>query len=154
MDIFGALALATEPPLKSVIEGAPYSDNVALLTPIVWRQILGVSFFNVVIIVLVMFFGRIASGLPEYQRHTSTLVSMPSDFDLRKKAFTLTIEDNLFIESQSKEKHFTYIFNIFVFLQLFNMINCRKIGKRDFNVFEALFHNWYFIILFCLIGGV
>lgn len=50
--------------------------------------------------------------------------------------------------------HLTYIFNIFVFLQLFNMINCRKIGKRDFNVFESMFHNWYFLFFFFLIGGV
>lgn len=34
------------------------------------------------------------------------------------------------------------------------MINCRKIGKRDFNVFEAMFHNWYFILFFLIIGGV
>jgi len=41
-----------------------------------------------------------------------------------------------------------------VFLQLFNMINCRKIGRRDFNVFESFFHNWYFIGLFTLIAVV
>jgi hypothetical protein len=34
------------------------------------------------------------------------------------------------------------------------MINCRKIGKKDFNVFESMFHNWYFLFLFFLIGGV
>lgn len=153
MDIFAALALATEPPLKSVIEGAPYTDNVALLSPTVWRQILGVAFFNVFILVIVMFFGRIAAGLPEYDRSTSTLVSMPEGFGDRKVS-AYTSEDLLFIQSQSKARHFTYIFNIFVFLQLFNMINCRKIGKRDFNVFESMFHNWYFLFLFCLIGGV
>ena len=41
-----------------------------------------------------------------------------------------------------------------MFLQLFNMINCRKIGRRDFNVFESFFHNWYFIGLFTLIAVV
>ena len=34
------------------------------------------------------------------------------------------------------------------------MINCRKIGRRDFNVFESFFHNWYFIGLFTLIAVV
>lgn len=47
-----------------------------------------------------------------------------------------------------KRKHLTYIFNTFVFLQIFNEINCRKVGKRDFNVFEKILtHNWYFNIV-------
>lgn len=32
-------------------------------------------------------------------------------------------------------------------LQLFNEINCRKVGRRDFNVFEAFFHNAYFLLV-------
>lgn len=50
-------------------------------------------------------------------------------------------------DSQEKLLHFTYIFNTFVFLQLFNFINCRKIGMRDFNVFESITHNFYFIVI-------
>jgi hypothetical protein len=37
---------------------------------------------------------------------------------------------------------------------MLNMINCRKIGKRDFNVFESFFHNSYFLIIFLGIFGV
>lgn len=32
------------------------------------------------------------------------------------------------------------------------MINCRKVGRNDFNVFESFMHNWYFIIFFFLIA--
>jgi len=39
------------------------------------------------------------------------------------------------------------MFHIFVFLQLFNLINCRKDGATDYNVFGKFFHNWYFIII-------
>lgn len=47
----------------------------------------------------------------------------------------------------------TKIFNTFVFLQLFNQINCRKVGRQDFNVFEEFFHNKYFIgVLFGTAG--
>lgn len=79
MDIFAALALSTEPPLKSVINGHAFTENVSLLSATVWRQILGVSFYNIVIISLVMFFGRIAAGLPDFDRTTSTLISEPSN---------------------------------------------------------------------------
>jgi len=51
------------------------------------------------------------------------------------------------LDGQNKLKHFTYIFNVFVFLQIFNEINCRKIGIHDFNVFDKFFHNFYFLAI-------
>jgi len=40
--------------------------------------------------------------------------------------------------------HYTIIFNSFVWMQLFNEINCRNL-KGEFNVFRGLFRN----LLFC-----
>lgn len=40
------------------------------------------------------------------------------------------------------------MFHTFVFLQIFNYINCRKVGGRDFNVFEEFGHNFYFLGIF------
>lgn len=37
---------------------------------------------------------------------------------------------------------------------MFNMINCRKIGSRDFNVFESFMHNTYFLFFFFLTGAI
>lgn len=55
-----------------------------------------------------------------------------------------------------KLKLFTYVFNVFVFMQVFNYINCRKIGQSELNVFEKMFSkiNKYFwiIIAFVSIG--
>jgi hypothetical protein len=45
----------------------------------------------------------------------------------------------------AKLTHCTYLFHIFVFLQLFNLINCRKDGAKDYNVFAKFWHNWYFL---------
>lgn len=33
-------------------------------------------------------------------------------------------------------------------MQLFNLINCRKVGTTDTNVFERFLHNWIFIVVF------
>jgi hypothetical protein len=43
---------------------------------------------------------------------------------------------------------FTFVFCIFIFSHLFNLINCRKIGAADTNVFENFFHNWIFLAIF------
>lgn len=30
-------------------------------------------------------------------------------------------------------------------MQVFNQVNCRKIGRKDFKVFEKIFHNYFFL---------
>jgi len=55
--------------------------------------------------------------------------------------------------SLDKRRLFTYIFNTFVFLQLFNEINCRKVGAKEFNVFSAPFHNAYFLAVLAATAG-
>lgn len=49
MDTFAAIALSTEPPVNSVCEGLPFKGNAAVLSASVWRQILGISVWNVII---------------------------------------------------------------------------------------------------------
>lgn len=88
-------------------------------------------------------FGPLLGGLlaeegdPPYDRSISKSYHLPSDPTAR--------EQELYDVSMAKRRHLTYIFNTFVFLQIFNEVNCRKVGRRDFHVFEALHHNWYFI---------
>lgn len=46
--------------------------------------------------------------------------------------------------------HYTIVFQVFVFLQIFNLINARKIGDDEMNVFKGFFDNKMFIIVFVL----
>jgi len=46
--------------------------------------------------------------------------------------------------------HYTIVFNVFMFMQIFNMFNARKLLKTDLNIFANFFNNWAFI--FILIG--
>ena len=45
----------------------------------------------------------------------------------------------------NKRIHYTIIFNTFVWMQLFNEINCRMVGAKQFNVFHNIHRNWIFI---------
>ena len=132
MDTFAALSLSTEPPLPQVIKGEPYTDKMSILTLTVRAQIYLVSLWNIIVMMLVMFTGASLDNL-NYVSSDDPSSDTPGGHALRK--------------------HFTIIYNTFVFLQMFNMINCRKIARRDFNVFEAFFHNGYFLILFVFIAG-
>lgn len=44
------------------------------------------------------------------------------------------------------------IFNAFVFLQVFNEINARKLGEKEFNIFEGFFNNMLF--LYIVVGTI
>lgn len=47
-------------------------------------------------------------------------------------------------------RHMTVVFNLFVFLQIFNFINGRKI-EDEMNVFEGITQSSLFIIIIALI---
>jgi len=51
-----------------------------------------------------------------------------------------------FDETQ-KLLHYTLVFQVFVFMQLFNQINARKLEEDEFNVFSGFFNNSLFIFV-------
>jgi hypothetical protein len=47
-----------------------------------------------------------------------------------------------------KALHFTYVFQVFVFMQIFNQINARKLKEDELNVFSGMLQNrWFNIIM-------
>lgn len=46
--------------------------------------------------------------------------------------------------------HYTLIFNVFVFLQVWNLINARKLLADEFNVFSNFCNNPMFFVIFFL----
>lgn len=99
MDILGALALATLPPLTSIVRQRAASDQESILTPVIWRQIYGMTLWNVFVMFIIIYLGKPMFDL-SYSRSTQS--NDPTD------------------EGLAKKQHFTIIFNTFVFLQVFN----------------------------------
>lgn len=46
--------------------------------------------------------------------------------------------------------HYTVVFNIFIFLQVFNLLNCRKIDE-SYNFLEGILNNSVFVIVWLFI---
>lgn len=53
-----------------------------------------------------------------------------------------------------KALHYTLIFQVFVFLQIFNLINARKIDEEEMNVFAGIFDNCMFSVVLVLTTSV
>uniref|UniRef100_A0A6G3MEG9 Plasma membrane calcium-transporting ATPase 3 (Trinotate prediction) n=1 Tax=Henneguya salminicola TaxID=69463 RepID=A0A6G3MEG9_HENSL len=124
MDTLASLALATENPTDDLLNRKPYSRDRSLLSKnmVVFIALHGI--FQLTIIIIVIFAGPI-------------LFSFDNAFplgDYLKK-------NNL---SDMDTQHITFIFNIFVFMTLFNEINATKIHAER-NVFRGNFKNKIFV---------
>lgn len=78
-------------------------------------------------------------------------VCTPAELKDPKNTF-LPQDQTIYTETQ-KVRHFTFVFNIFVFLQIFNIINSRKI-EGELNVFSSFFNNCLFLFVIILTIGV
>ncbi|KAF9201242.1 hypothetical protein BGZ49_008533, partial [Haplosporangium sp. Z 27] len=126
MDTLAALALATEPPSEEVLDRQPTSKTAPLISVSMWKMILGQAIFQIVINLSLLKYG-------------ATL------FRLHDKHGVVTPEDTAILR--------TMIFNSFVFLQVFNELNCRRIDD-SLNIFKNLHNNKIFLLVqLIVIGG-
>ena len=132
MDSFASLALATESPTQALLERKPYRREDSLLTPMMIVNILTQGIFQIIVLSIVLFYGDV-------------IFNVPSDRDLTH-----------FIWNETNGYHFTLFFDVFVFLQVFNSINARKLRKSEKNVFIGIFSNYYYLIvqIFIVIGQI
>ncbi|XP_027355861.1 putative calcium-transporting ATPase 11, plasma membrane-type isoform X2 [Abrus precatorius] len=58
MDTLGALALATEPPHDGLMKRPPIGKNAKFITRIMWRNIIGQSIFQIIVLLVLKFRGK------------------------------------------------------------------------------------------------
>ena len=129
MDTCGALALATEPPSEDILDHPPYKRTERIVTSTMWRNIIGQALFQATVLMIFLFAGKslfhytYTEDVPFFVEDPITGSMMPTQ----------------------KTEHYTLVFNTFVFMQIFNEINSRKLGERDFNIFNGFFNNFLFL---------
>lgn len=123
MDTLGALALGTEPPTEALLDRRPFTRNASLISRKMWRNILVQSAFQLALTLVFVFDGE-------------DLLDV--DAELLDKVGKSNTSDN------RHEYVATFIFNAFVFCQLFNEVNARSIGDTV-DVFSSIITNWMFV---------
>lgn len=113
MDTMAALALATEEPTQDLLERLPCKKECSIMSPKMWRFVVGHSTFQ-----LVGLFGLMIYG------------------------------DTFFPDHKVRD---TIVFNLFVWFQIFNEINARRVHGEG-HVFKGFFSNnvYVFIIAFTM----
>uniref|UniRef100_A0A804M075 Cation-transporting P-type ATPase C-terminal domain-containing protein n=1 Tax=Zea mays TaxID=4577 RepID=A0A804M075_MAIZE len=113
MDTLGALALATEPPTNHLMERPPVGRREPLIINIMWRNLIIMALFQVSFLLTLNFKGI-------------SLLQLKNDDPAHA----------------DKVKN-TFIFNTFVFCQVFNEFNSCK--PDELNVFKGISENHLFI---------
>ncbi|KAH9021979.1 calcium-translocating P-type ATPase [Lactarius hengduanensis] len=136
MGTFATLALTTDPTSPVLLDRKPDKKTDPLFTVDMTKQILGQVAYQIVITLTLHFLGSRVLGF----RHT----------------------DDLTLQEHHLEIVQTLVFNAFVFAQVSNTFNCRRLDRK-LNVFEGVSKNRYFMaitiievvvqVLICLVGG-
>ena len=132
MDSFASLALATEKPNNKLLERKPYKRDSSILTPFMKANILSQGIFQILILLFIIFKG-------------DKLFGVNSDRELEHYEW-----------NKEHGYHFTIFFDVFVFLQVFNSINARKLNQKEINIFEGIKDNIYYILVqsFIVLGQI
>ena len=130
MDTLAAVALASLPPSRSVMQQKPRPRNAFIINPTMWKFIIGVGglFFFILI------------GLVYYFEHT--------DIRSLTEMWRVPFEEN----SGLSGYELSLIFTIFVFLQFWNMFNARAFatGKSAFHFKDC---GGFVLIAAIILGG-
>ena len=115
---------ATDGPTPAILDRKPVPKSVPLFTMNMWKMILGQTVYKLAVIFMLYFAG---DQLLSPQLDSNNL-------ELRAKQLS------------------TVVFNTFVWMQIFNEFNCRRLDNK-FNVFEGMFKNYWFLGINAVIVG-
>merc|ERR1711988_1677266 len=118
MDSLASLALATEKPSDSLLDRDPVNASASMVTQQMWYNMIGQSFYQLIVMNILLFKGHVWMGVQE------------------GSAF--------YNAEHAVSQHYTFIFNAFVMMILFNEINSRKL-QGEANVFAGFFENGWFL---------
>ena len=123
MDTFAALALATDAPTEKILDRPPVPKRAALITTNMWKMILGQAVYQLAVTFTLYFAG---SRILPFGPATKDILQTELD---------------------------TIVFNTFVWMQIFNEFNNRRLDNK-LNIFEGAHKNWFFIgINAIMVGG-
>ena len=135
MDTMAALALATDPPTRNILNRKPDGKSTGLFSVTMWKMIIGQAIYQLVVTLVLHFAGRKIFGY-----------NTPDDG-------VIIPERGITQHEWERRQLATLIFNVFTWMQIFNALNNRRLDNR-FNVFEGITKNLFFVGIFLvMIGG-
>lgn len=163
MDSLASLALATELPTDSLLNRPPQNKDDFVVSRKMTKHIVYMSLFQMVILFIFLFWGESLIMEPDEElrfNHLRPLVGLENDPNNTKvfpgRLYKVNGENlyNEIIDSEEidgdSSRHMTFIFNLFIWLQIVNMIAARKIHD-ELNLCDGFFANPAFLVIWVII---
>jgi Ca2+ transporting ATPase len=119
-----------------------------------WKNIIGQAVLEITIILVFLYAGE--WFLPEFGSGDSIMYNPETDSTVRSGRnyhFDGSDDYKEYYDDKGPSRHLTYVFNVFVLLQLFNEFNCRRIHGEK-NVFEGILRSYMFLFIWILVMGL
>lgn len=149
MDSLASLALATEEPTNALLNRAPQGRHEYIISRKMTKHIWIMSVYMSFIVFFLVFQGE--NFIPEdegYVPQVDGYIYPGRKFTLDGVPLWEPLEHTYGIS-----RHYTIVFTVFVFLQIFNMICSRKINDEK-NVFDGFFRNSLYVTIILAIAIV
>jgi len=133
MDVMAAIALSTEAPHPTNLRTERIKKSDKILTPYMWRAVTSQFLYQALVMLILLFAGPSMFGI------SYNLIKTPYYNEDGVATYAL--------------QHHTLLFQTFMMMNLFNMFNCRKLAFEsdpEYNVFEGIQRNWWFLIIWLI----
>lgn len=163
MDSLASLALATELPKPELLQRPPQVRDDFIVSRKMAKHIIYMSIFQMVVLFIFLFGGEYMIPEPDeklrfnelrptlgYDEDPDNTFVFPGRlYKLNGDKLYAQVIDLPGIDGDSS-RHMTFIFNLFIWLQIINMISARKIND-ELNLCKDFFSNPAFLIIWLLI---
>lgn len=152
MDSLASLALATEPPRPELLDRPPYRRDEYIISRKMVKHLLGMAVLQIIVMYIIVFAGEYVYPEPDPKWRLENARYGGFVFPGRLEDWDGTPLYSLYKDDLGPSRHMSNVFNVFVIMQIFNMINARKIND-ELNIFDGIFKNKMFLIIWILIIG-
>jgi Ca2+ transporting ATPase len=153
MDSLASLALATEPPTDELLKRKPTRADDYIVSKKMAKHILGASIYQIIVMMVFLFLGP-KFLIDEIKSDVGLQCEIRGDYCyVRSGLISLLPQNERWPQTNDTKpsRHYTYNFNVFVVMQIFNFLNARKINDER-NIFQGIFSSLYFpVIVFIII---
>ncbi|KAH7823435.1 P-type ATPase (P-ATPase) Superfamily Protein [Monocercomonoides exilis] len=160
MDTLAALALATETPTKKLLKRKPYGKKDSIICKSMWRNIVSGAIYEMIMIVVGLFlWGDKYSDASNSVDTNWNVVRCPlleshDVVECSHVMFPHSLCRHFLLDPRVavfSEEHFSFIFNTFIWMQMFNWIASRKC-YNEVNFFDRIFSNIMFIVIWVIVA--
>lgn len=149
MDSLASLALATEPPKPELLERPPHSREDYIISRKMIKHILTMSFYQTIVVFVLVFSGEYWIIEDQgYSPRSGDYIHTGRAYDWDGDDLYKALRDG--DDDPGPSRHFTIVFNAFVLMQIFNMLNARKIND-EFNIMAGIHLNTMFLVIWLTI---